>query len=199
MVARALLGQILVRGERAGLIVETEAYLGPEDLASHARFGPTKRTAVMFGEGGVTYVYLCYGMYELFNIVTGRAGEAGAVLLRALAPERGLGEDPSVARGPGKLTRAMGLSRATDGAVDLTTAAELFVAAGRRVPSTQVAVGPRIGVDYAGDWAKRPLRFWIDGHPAVSGMRRGGSGSASGSASGSTSGSGSRTRRGRVA
>src|SRR5689334_3320473 len=86
VVARALLGCALVHRDRAGTIVETEAYLGPEDLASHARFGPTARTSVMFGPGGVSYVYLCYGVHEMFNIVTGDEGEPGAVLVRAVAP-----------------------------------------------------------------------------------------------------------------
>src|SRR5687767_16007364 len=102
-VARALLGTALVHGDRAAMIVETEAYLGPEDLASHARFGPTTRTSVMFGPGGVSYVYLCYGVHEMFNIVTGVDGTPGAVLVRAAAPLLGLPDDAGVARGPGKL------------------------------------------------------------------------------------------------
>ena len=85
-VARGLLRCALVHGPRAGLIVETEAYLGPRDQASHTRFGRTERNAVMFGPGGVSYVYLCYGVHEMFNVVTGRDGEAGAVLIRAVAP-----------------------------------------------------------------------------------------------------------------
>jgi DNA-3-methyladenine glycosylase len=125
----------------------------------------------MFGPGGVSYVYLCYGMYELFNIVTGAEGQASAVLVRALAPHAGLGADPEIARGPGKLTRALGLTRA-HGALDLTgDDATLFVAAGTRVAAARIAAGPRIGVAYAGVWAKRPLRFWIAGHPSVSGRR----------------------------
>src|SRR6185436_15922927 len=85
-VARALIGCALVHGRRAGVIVETEAYGGPEDLASHARLGETARTAVMFGPGGVAYVYLCYGIHRMFNIVTGEAGRGQAVLIRAIAP-----------------------------------------------------------------------------------------------------------------
>ena len=92
VVARALIGCALVHRRRAGVIVETEAYRGPEDLASHARFGPTKRASVMFGPGGVTYVYLCYGVHEMFNIVTGKLGTGQAVLIRAIAPLVGLGE-----------------------------------------------------------------------------------------------------------
>jgi len=165
-VARALLGCALVHRDRAAMIVETEAYLGPEDLASHARFGPTARSSVMFGPGGVSYVYLCYGVHEMFNVVTGRDGDAGAVLVRAAAPLCGLPDEPAVARGPGKLTRALGLGRAQD-RVPLDGDA-LFVARWRRVAPGQIATGPRVGVDYAGPWAARPLRFWIDGHPAVS-------------------------------
>jgi DNA-3-methyladenine glycosylase len=164
-VARALLGCALVRGDRAGVIVETEAYLGPDDLASHARFGPTARTAVMFGPGGVSYVYLCYGVHEMMNIVTGRDGEPGAVLLRGLAPLVGLAADAGVGRGPGKLTRALGIHRSGDDRVTLD-GDHLFVA--RWEKPRAIAVGPRVGVDYAGACAERPLRFWIDGHPSVS-------------------------------
>jgi DNA-3-methyladenine glycosylase len=164
-VARALLGCALVRGDRAGVIVETEAYLGPDDLASHARFGPTARTAVMFGPGGVSYVYLCYGVHEMMNIVTGPDGEPGAVLLRGLAPLVGLPDDLAVGRGPGKLTRALGIHRSGDDRVSLD-GDRFFVA--RWDKPRAVAVGPRVGVDYAGACAERPLRFWIDGHPSVS-------------------------------
>jgi DNA-3-methyladenine glycosylase len=167
VVARALVGTALVHGERAGMIVETEAYLGPEDLASHARFGATARTSVMFGPGGVTYVYLCYGVHEMFNIVTGEDGAPGAVLIRALAPLVGLGDDAAVARGPGKVTRALRLDRGHDrrSLADDT----LFVARWKR--PRDVTASPRIGVDYAGPWAAEPLRFTIAGHPSVSRTR----------------------------
>lgn len=166
-VARALLGCALVHGDRAGTIVETEAYLGPEDAASHTRFGRTARNAVMFGPGGVSYVYLCYGVHEMFNIVAHRTRDpAGAVLVRAVAPLVGLPDDAAIGRGPGKLTRALGLSRAHDGrALDDDT---LFVARGPAVRAAAVGRGPRIGVDYAGAWAAAPLRFTLVGHPAVS-------------------------------
>ncbi len=169
VVARALLGCALVHGRRAGVIVETEAYRGPEDLASHARFGPTKRAAVMFGRGGVAYVYLCYGVHEMFNIVTGTEGGGEAVLIRAVAPLVGLGEDPKVGRGPGKVTRALALSRAQDRR-DLATGG-LFVAPAVRVPRGAIAVGPRVGVAFAGAWAAAPLRFWWRDHPSVSATR----------------------------
>lgn len=163
-VAQELVGCALVHRKRAGMIVETEAYLGPDDLASHARFGPTARTAVMFGPGGVSYVYLCYGIHQMFNIVTGREGEGQAVLIRAVAPLVGLPDDPSVGRGPGKVTKALLLDRRHDRR-DLAKG-QLYVAAHDTPPV--LAQGPRIGVDYAGEWAKQPLRFWWQDHPAVS-------------------------------
>jgi DNA-3-methyladenine glycosylase len=163
-VAKELVGCALVHRSRAGMIVETEAYLGPEDLASHARFGPTARTSVMFGRGGISYVYLCYGIHQMFNIVTGTEGEGQAVLIRAIAPLHGLPDDPSVGRGPGKVTKALGLDRSHD-RQDLAKGL-LYVAA--HVDDAVVASGPRIGVDYAGAWAARPLRFWWKDHPSVS-------------------------------
>lgn len=163
-VARGLIGCALVHRERAGIIVETEAYRGPDDLASHARFGPTPRTSVMFGPGGVSYVYLCYGIHQMFNIVTSAAGEGQAVLIRAIAPYAGLPEDPSIGRGPGKVTQALGLDRSHDRR-DLAQG-DLFVAAALVPP--RIARGPRIGVEYARAWASRELRFWWRDHEAVS-------------------------------
>jgi DNA-3-methyladenine glycosylase len=171
IVARALVGCALVHKQRAGLIVETEAYLGPDDAASHARFGPTKRTSVMFGPGGRSYVYLCYGVHEMFNIVTGADGQGQAVLIRAIAPLFGFGAaaaDQSIGRGPGKVTRALLLDRSHDRR-DLATGG-LYVATTDHAPP--IDVGPRIGVDYAGEWAARPLRFWWRDHPAVSSNKR---------------------------
>jgi len=167
LVARALIGCALIHGDRAGIIVETEAYLGPEDRASHARFGATARTAVMFGPGGVSYVYLCYGIHRMFNVVTGADGDGEAVLIRAIAPLVGLAADPAVGRGPGKVTRALGLELAHTGR-DLSRG-PLFVAAALAPP--RIARGPRIGVEYAGAWAARPLRYWWRDHPAVSRAR----------------------------
>ena len=163
-VAKDLVGCALVHRKRAGMIVETEAYMGPEDAASHARFGPTARTSVMFGPGGVSYVYLCYGIHQMFNIVTGREGEGQAVLIRAVAPLVGLPEDSAVGRGPGKVTTALRLDRKHDRR-DLARGA-LYVAAHQTPPV--IASGPRIGVAYAGEWAARPWRFWWKDHPAVS-------------------------------
>jgi DNA-3-methyladenine glycosylase len=171
VVARALLGCALVHGGKAGIIVETEAYLGPADRASHARFGPTARNAVMFGASGTSYVYLCYGVHEMFNIVARGRGAAGAVLVRAVAPLVGLPDDDAVGRGPGKLTRALGLGRGQHGlALD---GDRLFVAAWRPLRGAAIERTPRIGVDYAGPWAARPFRFVVAGDPAVSGARGG--------------------------
>lgn len=167
VVARDLVGTILVHGNKAGVIVETEAYLGPEDLASHTRFGKgtgTKRTDVMFGPGGVAYVYLCYGIHEMMNIVTGPAGQGQAVLIRAIAPHVGLGDDPHVGRGPGKVTTALGIDRSLD-RKDLAKG-PLFVAAGSTPDA--IATGPRIGVAYAKEWAAKPFRFWWRDHASVS-------------------------------
>ena len=166
-VARALIGCALVHRRRAGIIVEAEAYLGPHDLASHARFGPTARTSVMFGPGGVAYVYLCYGIHEMFNIVTGAGGEGQAVLIRAIAPHVGLPDDATIGRGPGKVTTALALDRRQDRR-DLARGA-LFVAPAMTPP--EIATGPRIGVDYAGPWARRPYRFWWKDHSSVSAVR----------------------------
>jgi DNA-3-methyladenine glycosylase len=163
-VAQELVGCALVHRKRAGLIVETEAYLGPDDLASHARFGPTARTSVMFGPGGVSYVYLCYGIHQMFNIVTGPEGHPQAVLIRAVAPLAGLPDDNAVGRGPGKVTKALLLDRRHDRR-DLAKG-QLYVAAHSKPP--ELAQGPRIGIDYAGAWASKPLRFWWKDHPAVS-------------------------------
>lgn len=162
IVAHDLIGCALVHRKRVGVIVEVEAYEGPEDKASHARFGPTRRTSVMFGPGGVSYVYLCYGIHQMFNIVTGADGSGQAVLIRAVAHLDG--SDPAWGRGPGKVTTALGLDRRHDRR-DLARGA-LYVAA--HVAPPAVDVGPRVGVDYAGADAARPLRFWWRDHPAVS-------------------------------
>ncbi len=178
-VARDLIGTVLVHGTRAGVIVETEAYLGPEDLASHTRFGVTARNSVMFGAGGVAYVYLCYGIHEMFNIVTGGEGDGQAVLIRAIAPYAGLVDDKTVGRGPGKVTKALGIDRSLDrkslakGPLYVAPhACAPELASWTNVPARVVASGPRIGVEFAGDaWKAKPLRFWWKDHPSVSGSR----------------------------
>jgi len=166
-VARDLLGAILVRGGPrpvAARIVETEAYHGPPDAASHAHRGRTPRNAPMFGPPGRAYVYQIYGMWCCLNVVTMRETFPAAVLLRAVE----LPGDPRGGAGPGKLCRALGIGRSFDGA-DLVAGDALWIASdGLRVPAARVARGPRVNVAYAGTWAARPWRFWIAGHPSVS-------------------------------
>jgi len=181
VVARGLLGRRLVcdgpTGRRAGRIVEVEAYRGRHDPASHAFHGPTPRSAIMFGPPGFVYVYLSYGMHACMNLVAEPAGGAAAVLLRALEPLEGLAamraERPGIAdhrllSGPGNLARALGVGLSLDGA-DLATG-PLWVEAGRpaRGPHA-IAAGPRIGIRRA---SRRPWRFFLAGHPSVSGPRR---------------------------
>ena len=186
-VARDLLGVWVVRSAAEGLsggpIVETEAYCGPDDLASHARAGLTRRTTPMFGEVGHAYVYLVYGMHECLNVVAYRGAAAGAVLIRAIAPVIGVDEirrrrgrptDPAsrLCSGPAMVCQGLGVDRALDGH-DLTLGQGLWLAAAPSGESfgAEIASGPRIGVDYAGEWAARPWRFWVSGNPAVSRRR----------------------------
>jgi DNA-3-methyladenine glycosylase len=167
-VARALLGKVLVHRAVAGRIVETEAYLGPHDLAAHSSKGRTPRTEVMFGPPGHAYVYFVYGMYFCFNVVTGREGVASAVLVRGLEPL--LGIPPGVRTdGPARLARALDIGRAENGA-DLTSS-PLSIHEGPAPKPRSIRRGPRLGVGYAGVWASRPLRFWVDGSPGVSPVR----------------------------
>ena len=156
--ARSLLGDYLVHVDegtiRVGRIVETEAYRGPRDLACHARVGLTKRTRTLLGPAGHAYVYLIYGMHDCFNVVCGGEGQRGhAVLVRAVEPVVGVSLRSD---GPGRLTRAMGLTRARDGAA--LEPPSLYIAEGPRVlrPSRTV----RVGVGYAGKDAGRPWRFF---------------------------------------
>jgi len=166
-VARELLGKHLVLRvdgvERVGRIVETEAYLGPHDLAAHSARGRTARTEVMFGPAGHAYVYLIYGMHHCMNVVTQAEGQASAVLLRALQPVRNL--DPHT-RGPGLMCKAMGIDRRLNGQ-DLLSPG-FHVAEAESVERIVIVRRPRIGVDYAGHWAKRLLRFYIRDNPYIS-------------------------------
>jgi DNA-3-methyladenine glycosylase len=176
-VARDLLGKVLVHGFVAGIIVETEAYLGGDDLAAHSARGITDRTRVIFGPPGHAYVYFIYGMYECLNIVAEPAGRPGCVLIRALEPAGGVEIMQSrrtaarrledLASGPGKLTLAMGINRAHNGA-DLTRG-PLVVRAPAAARRLEIAVTPRIGIRQCADW---PLRFLIKGNRFVSGGRQ---------------------------
>ena len=162
-VAKNLLGKYLVvkkQGEFfAGRIVETEAYVGPEDKASHAFGGRrTKRTEVMFEIGGKVYVYLIYGMYHCLNIVTGEKGFPSAVLIRAVEP---VVSKRKKLDGPGKLCSAFSIDREDNGK-DVVTSEEIFIVDIGEKPK-KITSTPRIGVDYAGEWANKPLRFLIKG------------------------------------
>jgi DNA-3-methyladenine glycosylase len=174
-VARDLLGQRLVvpapDGTRvAGIIVETEAYRGPADRASHAFGGRrTRRTETMFSVGGTAYVYFVYGMHHQFNVVTGVANVPHAVLVRALEPlegidimrrRRGVSSDRELTNGPGKLCQALGIDRELD-AADLLGSRVWIESGDRAVRTSAVARGPRVGIDYAGPWAAMPWRFWL--------------------------------------
>jgi DNA-3-methyladenine glycosylase len=166
-VARDLLGKCLVRRSRGvtrvARIVETEAYLGPHDLAAHSARGLTPRTRVMFGPPGHAYVYLIYGMYCCMNVVTQAEGKASAVLLRALEPVKNV---KGRTQGPGLLCRAMQIDTALTGHDLLST--DFYIADDGIVPTAGIVKRPRIGVDYAGQWAKRLLRFYLRGNPYIS-------------------------------
>lgn len=177
--AAELLGARLVHesaeGRVGGQIVEVEAYRGPEDLAAHSARGRTGRNAVMFGPPGHLYVYLIYGLHHCLNVVAGPGEKPEAVLIRALAIDEGHalarrrrgGQAPElrIASGPGNVGRALGIDRGLNG-LDLVTGPVWLE---RRVgPRPAIRSGPRVGIDYAGAWVARPLRFWIADDPHVS-------------------------------
>ena len=167
LVARDLLGKLLVHQsdgvQRVGRIVETEAYLGPHDLAAHSARGLTRRNEVMFGPPGHAYVYFIYGMYYCMNAVTEREGHASAVLLRAIEPVINV---EGRTQGPGLLCRAMNIDRRLN-AHDLLSD-NFYIATPRQTEVLVIVKRPRVGVDYARHWAKRYLRFFIKGNPFVS-------------------------------
>jgi DNA-3-methyladenine glycosylase len=186
-IARALLGKVLVTefgGRRtSGRIVEVEAYNGIVDRASHAWSGRrTKRTEVMYGSGGTAYVYLIYGIHSLFNVVTNRKEVPHAVLVRALDPLEGIPvmlkrtgkakSDHTLTRGPGNLSKALGL-RTTDTGTTLLGDVIWIGDDGWRAKRGQIVATPRIGVDYAGEDAALPYRFYLEGNPYVSGLKAG--------------------------
>ncbi len=185
-VARGLLGCLLVSrlggALTAGRIVETEAYLGPEDGASHAAFRPSSRW-LFYGPGGVAYVFLAYGLHACLNAIAGPTGRPGCVLIRALEPVAGLGrmarrrrqpvvpgasirQRAALTAGPARLTQALGITLRDNGH-DLRQGA-LRIHRTARPGRIAVATGPRIGISRS---AELPLRFWIRGNPFVSGPR----------------------------
>jgi DNA-3-methyladenine glycosylase len=149
--------------ERIGRIVEVEAYLGPHDLAAHSARGLTKRTQVMFGPPGHAYVYLIYGIYHCMNVVTQPEGIASAVLLRALESVQNV---DGRTQGPGLLCRAMHIDKHLNGHDLLSD--DFYIAAPDKAEDFTIINRPRVGVDYAGPWAKRLLRFYIKNSPFVS-------------------------------
>lgn len=183
VIARELLGKILVTNREgmitSGRIVEVEAYKGVVDRASHAFGGRrTARNEIMYAQGGFAYIYLCYGIHHLFNVVTNRGETPHAILVRALEPLQGIENmlqrtgkkkpDHTLTRGPGNLSKAMGLHVSHSGSSLLSS--ELFIAEdGFTFGRKEIATSPRIGVDYAGEDALLPYRFYIKGNPFVSG------------------------------
>ncbi len=180
-VSKALLGKYLVTnidGQlTSGIIVETEAYCGRGDKACHANYKRTPRTEIMYQSGGVAYVYLCYGIHYLFNVVTNVENLADAVLVRAIEPVEGI--ESMLARrnmkqlakritaGPGCLTQALGINKLHYGA-NLNGGTVWIEDRGKVVNETDIMAGPRIGVDYAGDDALLPWRFWLRDNKYVS-------------------------------
>ena len=175
-IARDLLGKRLMTKMRGsvtgGIITEAEAYAGVKDRASHAYGGRrTKRTETMYRAGGITYIYLCYGIHSLLNVVTNVEGEPDAVLIRAIAPAIGLPmmlrrrrkkkASPALAAGPGTLAEALGINTQHD-TEDLCGSRIWLEDCGIAVQARDVVAGPRVGVDYAGPDAKRPWRFRVE-------------------------------------
>ncbi|MEO8066619.1 MAG: DNA-3-methyladenine glycosylase [Flavobacteriales bacterium] len=171
--ARRLLGMVIVTGSGSGrtsaIITETEAYAGEPDRASHAFGGRrTPRNEVMYGIGGTAYVYLCYGIHNLFNVVTNAKGIPHAILLRAVQPLEGMdtmrmrrgGTMRELCAGPGTLTKALGIGLHHNG-VDLVNGAIKIEERGFHVPDHAVIVGPRVGVEYAKQDARLPYRFRV--------------------------------------
>jgi DNA-3-methyladenine glycosylase len=177
-VARQLLGKHLVRkhehGTTVGRVVETEAYVGPEDKACHASRGRTPRTQIMFGDPGYAYIYLIYGFHCMLNIVTEAADFPAAVLIRAVEPLKGVElmvkrrktrDQRNLASGPGKLCEAFAIDRTLNGN-DLCGRVLYLEDPGDPAPS--FVTTPRIGVDYAGEWTHKPWRFIVRDNPFVS-------------------------------
>lgn len=182
LVAQELLGKVLVtrKGKEytAGLIVETEAYTGEKDKAAHVYGGKrTKRTETMYGKAGHAYIYLCYGIHHMLNVVTNKEGIPNAVLIRALEPLEGISImmsrrkkkslDNTLTRGPGSLCGALGIHYHQDGTA--LWGNEIWIEdRGFLIQKEQIQSGPRIGVDYAGEDALLPYRFWVKDNPFVS-------------------------------
>lgn len=167
VVAQELLGKHLVHVRDGvacrGRIVEVEAYIGAHDLASHSSKGLTPRTAIMYGPPGHAYVYLIYGMHHCMNVVTEDEGHGAAVLLRAIEPVENIEGNT---KGPGLLCRAMSIDKRLNGH-DLLSE-DFYIEEAPHKEAFSIVARPRIGVAYAGDWAKEKLRFYIEGNSFVS-------------------------------
>lgn len=163
-VAKDLLGKVICRKVGSGLIrgriIETEAYIGEDDKACHARFGRTKRNEVMYDKAGHTYIYLCYGIHYMLNIVTEKKNFPSAVLIRRIKP---LGKKQGKNNyGPGSLTKFLRIDKRLN-SEDITRSSEIWVEDdGYIVDKNNIFQGARIGIDYAGDYIKKPWRFWIE-------------------------------------
>jgi len=182
-IAEELMGKLLVTSKTgiitSGRIVECEAYAGAPDKASHAFGGRrTNRNEVMYAEGGFAYVYLCYGIHHLFNVVTNSETIPHAILIRSLEPVKGIQDmllrtgkkqiDNTLTKGPGNVSKALGIHTMDSGI--LLTGETIFLADDSFVyPKKEIGVSPRIGVDYAGKDALLPYRFYVKGNPFVSG------------------------------
>jgi len=183
-IAKELLGKILVTKwdgiDTSGRIVEVEAYNGVNDKASHASGGRrTDRNEIMYDDGGFAYVYLCYGIHHLFNVVTNKKETPHAVLIRAIEPLKGIDVmlertgkeklDNTLTKGPGNVSKALGISFKQHSGHSLLSK-DLFIAEdGFTFSKKEIMASPRIGVDYAGEDASLPYRFYIKGNPFVSG------------------------------
>ena len=178
-VAKDLLGKYVVRRTArqtlAVRIVDVEAYIGPKDRACHASRGRTQRTEVMFGPSGITYVYLIYGMHHCLNLVTERVDYPAAVLIRGVEIIESENQNfDSIIRidGPGRVCRFLNIDRTLNG-VDTTRGQLIWVEdRGETVRSKQIQPRPRIGINYAGEWAKKPWRFCLLEGSSNRGMRR---------------------------
>ncbi|GAI25952.1 unnamed protein product [marine sediment metagenome] len=173
VVAKDLLGKYLVRkvGNKKliGKIVETEAYIGPKDRASHAYGGKvTPRNKTEYLIGGHIYIYLCYGMYWQFNVTTEKAGKPECVLIRALEPLNAKAKSKKVASGPGKLCQWLKLNKSFD-REDLVKSKRIWLeASGEGIKKSQLVAAKRIGIEYAGSWKNKPWRFYISDNPFIS-------------------------------
>lgn len=164
-VARLLLGCFLVKDHKVGKIVETEAYIGVEDKASHASWRKKQSCLPMWGPPGHAYVYLTYGIHHLFNIVTEVEGKPCAVLIRALEPIAYI-DGPT--NGPGRLTKTLGITTKQHNGIDVTGEADVCIALPQNPNTISIVSSKRIGIDYAGESTAKPWRFYIKGNPYVS-------------------------------